>query len=62
MRVVTLLAIAALTLSAKAPDPSNCGPWISQTNGTKWRMCYDQNSQRYCEMKTGRAVTRFDCP
>jgi hypothetical protein len=62
MRVVTLLAIAALTLSARVPDPSNCGPWVSQTNGTKWRMCVDQNNDRYCELKAGRTITRFDCP
>jgi len=62
MRVVTLLAIAALTVSARAADPSNCGPWVSQTNGTKWRMCTDQNNQRYCEIKTGSVVSRFECP
>ena len=61
MRVVTLLVIATFTLSARAPDPSNCGPWVPQTNGTKWRMCVDQNNQRYCEMKLGRTITRFAC-
>jgi len=62
MRVLTLLAIAALTVSAKAPDPANCGPWVSQTNGTKWRMCTDPNNQPYCELKAGSTVTRFECP
>jgi len=62
MRVVTLLAIAAFTLSAGVPDPFNCGPWVPQTNGTKWRMCVDQNNDRYCELKSGRTITRFDCP
>jgi len=60
MRVLTLLAIAALTVSA-APNPGSCGPWVPQTNGSKWRMCVDQNNQRYCEMKLGRAITRFAC-
>jgi hypothetical protein len=62
MRVVTLLAIAALTVSAQMPDPGTCGPWVPQTNGTKWRMCIDQNNQRYCELKQGSAITRFECP
>jgi hypothetical protein len=62
MRVLTLLAIAALTVSAQVPVPGTCGPWVPQTNGTKWRMCVDQNDQRYCELKTGQTITRFTCP
>jgi hypothetical protein len=61
MRVVTLLAIAAFTVATTIPDPSTCGPWVPQTNGGKWRMCVDQNNQRYCEMKLGRTITRFPC-
>jgi len=60
MRVITLLAIAAVTVSARAPDPT-CGPWVPQTNGTSWRMCTDSNNQRYCELKSGQAITRFEC-
>jgi hypothetical protein len=62
MRVLSLLAIAALTISARVPDLSNCGPWIPQTNGSSWRMCVDLNNVRYCEMKQGRVINRFDCP
>jgi hypothetical protein len=61
MRALTLIVIAALGISAKIPEPSTCGPWVPQTNGTKWRMCTDANSQTYCEMKTGRTVSRFQC-
>ena len=60
MRVLTLLAIAALTVSAQTPNP-NCGPWVSQTNGTSLRVCTDSNNQRYCELKSGQKITRFEC-
>jgi len=62
MRVLTVIVLAAFSISAKVPDPSTCGPWVSQTNGTKWRMCVDPNNQRYCELKSGRTITRFECP
>jgi hypothetical protein len=61
MRALTLIAIATFSISAGIPDPSTCGPWVPQTNGSKWRMCTDANKQTYCEMKLGRTITRFDC-
>ena len=62
MRVVTLLAIAALTVSAQMPDPGTCGPWVPQTNGTKWRICTDGQGFRYCELKSGSNISRMVCP
>ena len=62
MRRLFLLTFIALGVSAQAPAPGTCGPWVPQTNGTKWRMCTDLQNQRYCELKTGSRITRFDCP
>jgi hypothetical protein len=62
MRRLFLLGLAAVSLSGLAPAPGSCGPWVSQTNGTRWRMCTDFNNQQYCELKTGSRITRFICP
>ena len=62
MRVLTLLAIAAFTVSAQTPYAATCGSWVSQTDGSEWRMCVDQNNQRYCELRRGGTTTRFTCP
>jgi hypothetical protein len=59
-RLVVLLV--AIGLSGQAPAPGTCGPWVPQTNGTKWRMCTDVQNQQYCELKTGSKVTRIICP
>lgn len=54
--------VFALVLGGQAPAPGTCGPWVPQTDGTKWRMCTDAHNQQYCELKTGSKTTRITCP
>jgi hypothetical protein len=62
MRRIFALGLVALSLSAAVPAPGTCGPWVPQTNGTRWRMCTDLQNQLYCELKMGSKITRFVCP
>ena len=62
MRRLFVLAGIVLCVTASAPAPGTCGPWVPQTSGTKWRMCTDVNNHQYCELKTGSKITRFECP
>lgn len=58
-----VLALVAVTASAAAPPaPGKCGSWVSQTNGTMWRMCSDAQNHQYCELKSGTRITRIRCP
>jgi hypothetical protein len=56
------LALILLTTTAALPEAGTCGPWVSNANGTEWRMCADQQNQIYCELKMGRKIGRFVCP
>ena len=62
MRIPVLLALISLLSTAEAPPPGTCGPWVSQSDGSKWRMCTDAQKHTYCELKRGSKITRFVCP
>ena len=62
MRQLTIIAAAAMTATSNLPLPGTCSAWIPQTNGFKWRMCSDVQSNVYCEMKRVRTISRITCP
>jgi hypothetical protein len=62
MSRLSVFALAFLSISAAAPAPGSCGPWVPQTNGTSWRMCVDERNQQYCELRTGNTIQRMQCP
>ena len=62
-RLIALSAFFAFaTAASAAPPPSTCGPWISQTNGIRWRMCADANGLVFCQLKAGGKVSAVVCP
>jgi hypothetical protein len=62
-RLIVLSAFAALTIANSGfPPPSTCGPWVSQTNGTRWRVCTDAQGIQFCQLKTGSKITPMVCP
>jgi len=61
MRRLMILAVALLSIASSATAELTCGPWVPNTNGTKWRLCTDGQSIRFCELKTGSKITRFSC-
>ena len=63
MRGLSVIAFAALTIASSASAATAvCGPWIPQTNGTKWRICTDGQGFRYCELNSGSNISRMVCP
>ena len=63
MRRLTIVAIAAFTFSSSAAAVPTCGMWVSQTNGSSWRLCKDAQTQaRFCEVKRGGTIRRMVCP
>ena len=61
MRRLTVLAVALLSFASSAAAEVTCGTWVPQTNGTKWRLCTDGQSVRFCELKAASKITRFAC-
>jgi len=61
VRRLVVLAIVTLAFAGNAVAAPSCGRWISNTNGTSWRMCTD-SGQRYCERQKGREIKRIVCP
>jgi hypothetical protein len=51
MRKLFVLAVVFLGLSDIASAKARCGPWVPQVNGTEWRMCWDAQGNRYCELR-----------
>lgn len=62
MRRLSVFLLAALSVSANVPDPGTCGPWVSQPDGTAWRLCYDTRNVEYCELRTRGKISTFQCP
>lgn len=61
MRRLVIFAVALLSFTSSAAAEATCGPWVPNTNGTKWRLCTDGKSIKFCELKTGSKITRFAC-
>ena len=61
MRRIGILAIAFVTI-ANSASAISCSAWWPNTNGTKWRICTDDQGQRYCELKQSGKVIRIVCP
>ena len=61
MRRLMILAVALVSFTSSAAAQATCGPWIPNTNGTKWRLCTDAKGLHFCELKTGSKITRFAC-
>ena len=59
---LSVFLFAAAALAQNLPAPGTCGPWVPQTDGTKWRLCYDIHGVRYCELKRGNTITLMQCP
>ena len=62
--MLRLIGFALVTMGCAAgvsAEPS-CGRWISQTNGTEWRICTDASGQQYCELRRRNEITRIPCP
>lgn len=59
---LSVLMMALAGVSGSQTVMPSCGPWISQTNGTYWRMCVDDQNQQYCEARSGRTIQRISCP
>ena len=62
MRSLFVLSLMALVASANLPAPGTCGPWVPQTNGSKWRLCLTDQGQQYCQLKHGRKQVLMECP
>jgi hypothetical protein len=59
---LALIALGTVAAVPAPPPPGTCGGWVSQTDGTSWRMCTDARDEQYCELKSGGSVTRIVCP
>ncbi len=39
----------------------NCTGWMSQQNGTSYRLCVGERAQRYCEQSDGTSISQIPC-
>ena len=62
MRGLIVFAFAALSISGSAMAGSSCGPWVSQTNGTEWRICVDDQGRQFCQLRDGSEIRPMRCP
>jgi len=62
MRRLLAIVLVGLISTAAAPPPGTCGPWVSQSDGSMWRMCTDLQNHTYCEIRERSKITRFVCP
>jgi hypothetical protein len=62
MRRLIVFALVTLSCAASVSAGPSCGRWISQTNGTEWRMCTDAQGNQYCELRRRNVITRITCP
>lgn len=63
MRKVFVLALISLSFSAAATAAPKCGRWVPQSNGTDWRMCFDEHGKQYCELrKRNNLIVPMVCP
>ena len=62
-RLIALSALVVLATAANgAPPPSTCGSWVSQTDGSDWRMCADSRGTVFCQYKSGGKIRLMVCP
>ena len=62
MRGMLIFAFAALSMSSGASAVPTCGPWVTQTNGTAWRICYDDQKKRFCQVQKSGEIRQMRCP
>ena len=63
MRKVLALALVSLSVSSPAAVNPHCNGWIPQSNGMDWRMCFDAQGQKYCELrKRNNLIVPIPCP
>ena len=61
MRRLSVFLLAALSISASTPNPGTCGPWVSQTDGSAWRLCHDIHNLQYCEVRARGRIAPMQC-